>query len=181
VASNFAFVASVAALVAYIAPYSPPFEPSSQAALLHVQMIVGVDSTQLENWTVYCNSNEDNTVVDSQPVRVSHTHTHTHTHIYIYIYILSVPWIRGTLFYNMKTLYTYDVSRSHGERHHVAGKDNTSQAALLGPDLHRGTPNPCTYKSGAPKKACRVPRVGPRSLRVRSGPWRGPGMGKTPA
>ena len=50
--SNFAFVASVAALVAYIAPYSPPSESSSQAALLHVQMIVGVDSTQLRNWTV---------------------------------------------------------------------------------------------------------------------------------
>jgi hypothetical protein len=47
--SNFAFVA---ALVAYIAPYSPPSESSSQAALLHVQMIVGVDSTQLRNWTV---------------------------------------------------------------------------------------------------------------------------------
>jgi hypothetical protein len=52
VASNFAFVASVAALVAYIAPYSPPPESSSQAALLHVQMIVGVDSTQARNWTV---------------------------------------------------------------------------------------------------------------------------------
>ena len=49
VASNFA---SVAALVAYIASYSPPSESSSQAALLHVQMIVGVDSTQLRNWTV---------------------------------------------------------------------------------------------------------------------------------
>ena len=52
VASNFASVASVAALVAYIAPYSPPSESSSQAVLLHVQMIVGVDSTQLRNWTV---------------------------------------------------------------------------------------------------------------------------------
>jgi hypothetical protein len=52
VASNFAFVASVAALVAYIAPYSPPSVSSSQAALLHVQMVVGVDSTQLRNWTV---------------------------------------------------------------------------------------------------------------------------------
>jgi hypothetical protein len=52
VASNFAFVASVAARVAYIAPYSPPSESSSQAALLHVQMIVGVDLTQLRNWTV---------------------------------------------------------------------------------------------------------------------------------
>jgi hypothetical protein len=52
VASNFAFVASIAALVAYIAPYSPPSESSSQAALLHMQMIVGVDSTQLRNWTV---------------------------------------------------------------------------------------------------------------------------------
>jgi hypothetical protein len=30
---------------------------------------------------------------------------------------LSVPSIRGTLFYNLKTLYTYDVSRPHGERH----------------------------------------------------------------
>jgi hypothetical protein len=48
VASNFVFVASVA----YIAAYSPPSESSSQAALLHVQMIVGVDSTQLRNWTV---------------------------------------------------------------------------------------------------------------------------------
>ena len=47
-----AFVASVAALVAYIAPYSLLSNSSSQGALLHVQMIVGVDSTQLRNWTV---------------------------------------------------------------------------------------------------------------------------------
>jgi hypothetical protein len=63
---------------------------------------------------------------------------------------------------------------------YVARKDNTPQDASLGPDLCKGTPDPCTYKSGAPKKACRVPRVGPRSLRVRSGPWHGPGTGRTP-
>jgi hypothetical protein len=38
----------------------------------------------------------------------------------------------------------------------------------------------CEYKSGAPKKACRVPRGGPRSRRVRFGPWQGPGTGRTP-
>jgi hypothetical protein len=50
----------------------------------------------------------------------------------------------------------------------------------MGPDLRRGTPDPCTYGSEAPKRACRFPRVSPRSLRVRSGPWQGPGTRRTP-
>jgi hypothetical protein len=53
----------------------------------------------------------------------------------------------------------------------VARRNNTPQDASLGPDLHRGTPDPCTrhpdprIQSGTPKKAC---RMGPRSLQVRS-------------
>jgi hypothetical protein len=51
----------------------------------------------------------------------------------------------------------------------------------MGLDLHRRTPDPCTYEPGAPKKAYRVPRVSPGSLQIRSGPWQGPGTRRTPA
>jgi hypothetical protein len=46
----------------------------------------------------------------------------------------------------------------------------------MGPDLRRGTPDPCEYESGAPEETCRVPRVGPRS----PPPERGPGLSKVP-
>jgi hypothetical protein len=62
----------------------------------------------------------------------------------------------------------------------VARKDNTPQDASLGPDPHRGTPYPCTYKYGTPKKACSVPQMGPGSPRVRSGPQQGPGSEGNP-
>jgi hypothetical protein len=87
-------------------------------------------------------------------------------------YCLSVPSIRGTLYYSIKTLYTYDDSWPHGEwrptpphgqvyGHHVARRDSAPQDASLGPDLHRGTPDPCTHspdprmQSKTPKKAYR--------------------------
>jgi hypothetical protein len=57
----------------------------------------------------------------------------------------------------------------------VARKDNASQEAPLGPDLRRGTTDPCEYDSRAPEETCRVPRVGPRSP-----PERGPGLSKVP-
>jgi hypothetical protein len=46
----------------------------------------------------------------------------------------------------------------------VARKDNTSQEAPLGPDLRRGTPDPCEYESGAPEETCRVPPSEVRAL-----------------
>jgi hypothetical protein len=46
----------------------------------------------------------------------------------------------------------------------VARKDNTSQEASLGPDLHRGTPDPCEYESGAPEETRRVPPSKVRAL-----------------
>jgi hypothetical protein len=57
----------------------------------------------------------------------------------------------------MKTLHPCDTSRPREERHHVARRDNASQYTSVGPDPHRRTPDPYTYKSRAPKKACRVP------------------------
>jgi hypothetical protein len=33
----------------------------------------------------------------------------------------------------------------------------------MGPDLRRGTPDPCEYESGAPEETGRGPRGGPRS------------------
>jgi hypothetical protein len=69
----------------------------------------------------------------------------------------------------------------------VARKDNTSQEASLGLDLHRGTPDPCECQSGAPEETCRVPRVGPRSppssevwALARSRDGEDPGTGKGP-
>jgi hypothetical protein len=61
----------------------------------------------------------------------------------------------------------------------VARKDNTSQDVSLGTDLHRGTPDPCAYKSEAPKKAYRVP---PSKVRTLARSWDGedPGMSKGP-
>jgi hypothetical protein len=61
----------------------------------------------------------------------------------------------------------------------VARRDSTSQDAPLGPDLHRGTPDPCTYKSGAPKKACRVPLSKVRTL-AKSQDRGDPGLSKGP-
>jgi hypothetical protein len=67
---------------------------------------------------------------------------------------------QGTLFYSMKTPHSYDVSSPRGgwrltpphgqvKGRHMARKDNTSQYVSWGPDLHRRTPDPYTYKSGA--------------------------------
>jgi hypothetical protein len=68
----------------------------------------------------------------------------------------------------------------------VARKDNTSQDASLVPDLHRGTPDPCTYKSRAPKEGMPGPSGGPevppskvRAL-ARSRDREDPGMSKGP-
>jgi hypothetical protein len=88
-------------------------------------------------------------------------------------YVMSVPSIRGTLYYSKKKSRTRaNTSRPrrewrptppHGQvqGHHVAREGSTSLYSLLGPDLHRWTPDPCAYKSRAPKKACRVPWEGP--------------------
>jgi hypothetical protein len=57
----------------------------------------------------------------------------------------------------------------------VTRKDNTSREAPLGPDLRRGTPDLCEYKTRAPEETCWVPRVG-----LRSPPERGPGLSKVP-
>jgi hypothetical protein len=69
---------------------------------------------------------------------------------------------------------------------HVARKGSTSQYSSLGPDLHGRTPDPYAYKSGAPKKACRVPWEGPspppsrvRAL-ARSRGEKDPGMSRGP-
>jgi hypothetical protein len=95
-------------------------------------------------------------------------------------------------FYSIKAPHLYDTPRSHGEQHptpphgrgwehRVARKDETPQGASIGPDLRGRTPDPCTNGSGAPKRACWVPRVSPRSLRVGTGPWQGSGTWETPA
>jgi hypothetical protein len=74
--------------------------------------------------------------------------------------MLSVPQIRGTLFYSMKTPHPCDVSRPRGGRclapphgqakgRHVARKDNTSQYVSWDLDLHIRTPDPYMYKFGA--------------------------------
>jgi hypothetical protein len=66
----------------------------------------------------------------------------------------------------------------------VARKDNTSQEAPLGLDLHRGKPDPCECQSEAPEETCRVPLVGPRSptseVRALARSWDGedPSTGK---
>jgi hypothetical protein len=44
----------------------------------------------------------------------------------------------------------------------MARKDNTPQDASLGPDIHRGTLDPCTYKSGAHKEGMSGPSGGPQ-------------------
>jgi hypothetical protein len=61
----------------------------------------------------------------------------------------------------------------------VARKDNTFQEAPLGPDLRRGTPDPCEYESGAPEETCRVP---PSEVRALARSWDGedPGTSKGP-
>jgi hypothetical protein len=68
----------------------------------------------------------------------------------------------------------------------MARKDNASQEAPSGPDLHRGTPDPCEYESRAPEGTYRTPRVGPRSpprevqASARSRDGEDPGTGKGP-
>jgi hypothetical protein len=68
----------------------------------------------------------------------------------------------------------------------VARKDNTSQDASLVPDLHRETPDPCTYKSGAPKEGKTGPSGGPQvppskvQALARSRDGEDPGMSKGP-
>jgi hypothetical protein len=61
----------------------------------------------------------------------------------------------------------------------MARKDNTSQGASMGPDLRRGTPDPCTYGSGAPKRACQVPPSKVWAL-ARSQDEEDPGMSRGP-
>jgi hypothetical protein len=46
----------------------------------------------------------------------------------------------------------------------VARKDDTSQEALLGLDLRRGTPDPCKYEPGAPVETYQVPLSEVRAL-----------------
>jgi hypothetical protein len=61
----------------------------------------------------------------------------------------------------------------------VARKDDTSQEAPLGPDIRRGTPNPCKYEHRAPVDTCQVPLSEVRTL---AGSWDGedPGTSKGP-
>ena len=61
----------------------------------------------------------------------------------------------------------------------MARKDNTSQEAPLGPDLRRGTPDPCEYEPGAPEETCRVPPSEVRAL-ARSRDGEDPDMSKGP-
>jgi hypothetical protein len=88
------------------------------------------------------------------------------------------------LFYSIKTPHPYDTPRSHGKQHstpphgrgwehRVAREDKTPQGASIGSDLRGRTPDLCTNGSRAPNRACRAPRVSPRSLRVGTGPWQG--------
>jgi hypothetical protein len=110
---------------------------------------------------------------------------------------LSVPWIRGTLFYSMKTPHPCSTSRLRGEwrptsphgqvqGRHMARKGSASQYSPLGADLHRRTPDPYTYKSRAPKKERRVlwegPSPPPSKVRAlaRSQDERDPGMSRGP-
>jgi hypothetical protein len=93
---------------------------------------------------------------------------------YLFVRTLSVPSIRGTLFYSMKTPHPCNTSRPRGEwrptpthgqvqGRHVARRGSTSQYLSLGPDPRRRTPDPYAYKSRAPKKARRIPWEGPSS------------------
>jgi hypothetical protein len=63
----------------------------------------------------------------------------------------------------------------------VARGDKTPQDALVGPDLRRGAPDLYAIETKARKRAYRDPRVGPRSLRVGTGPWRSSKIWETPA
>jgi hypothetical protein len=94
-------------------------------------------------------------------------------------------------FCSMKTPHPCDAPRPHGKQHptpphgqgwehRVARKDKTPRGASIGPNLRGRAPDPCTNGFGAPKRACRVPRVSPRSLKVGTGPWQGFGTWKTP-
>jgi hypothetical protein len=46
----------------------------------------------------------------------------------------------------------------------VARKDDTSQEAPLGPNLRRGTPDPCKYEPRAPVETYQVPLSEVRAL-----------------
>jgi hypothetical protein len=46
----------------------------------------------------------------------------------------------------------------------VARKDNTFEETPLGPDLRRGTSDPCEYEPGAPEETCQVPLSEVRAL-----------------
>jgi hypothetical protein len=61
----------------------------------------------------------------------------------------------------------------------VAKKDNTSREAPLGPDLRRGTPDPCEYESEAPEETYRVPPSEVQAL-ARSRDREDPGTSKGP-
>jgi hypothetical protein len=86
-------------------------------------------------------------------------------------------------FYSIKTLHPCDTPESHGKQHptpphgrgwehRVAREDKTPQGASIGPDLRERTPDLCTNGTRAPKRACRVPCVGPSG--------QGPGPGRAP-
>jgi hypothetical protein len=60
----------------------------------------------------------------------------------------------------------YHMGRSKGAT--WQGKEVYSRCSTLGPDLLRGTPDPYSYKSGAPKKARRAPWEDPNPGEVRA-------------
>jgi hypothetical protein len=61
----------------------------------------------------------------------------------------------------------------------VARNNDTSQEALLGPDLRRGTTDPCKYEPGAPVETCQAPLSEVRAL-ARSRDGEDPGTSKGP-
>jgi hypothetical protein len=61
----------------------------------------------------------------------------------------------------------------------VARKDNTSEEIPLGPDLQRGTLDPCEYEPGAPEETCWVPLSEVRAL-ARSRDGEDPSASKGP-
>jgi hypothetical protein len=61
----------------------------------------------------------------------------------------------------------------------MARKDNTSQEAPLGPDLRRGTPDPCEYEPGTLVETCQVPLSEVRAL-AGSRDGEDPGTSKSP-
>jgi hypothetical protein len=63
----------------------------------------------------------------------------------------------------------------------VARGDKTPQDASLGLDHRRGALALYAIGTRARKRAYRVPRVGPRSLKVGTGPWQSSEIWETPA